>query len=320
MNIVLSFATNMSPERIKAFAYSLREIYSPQECDLVIFTDKTDESLDELAEQLNLTFVFTESQYSLELSKFSKLLIRLTIYPMRWLSKNFSFNQPTKLIFKDLYQSMVKLWGHPQLIRWLYFREFLRLNKKYKKVLISDIKYVIFQDHFFSRLEEDTLYLTEQGLNFGAGHWDTRWYKQAFGMNALEKVKGKPALCCALVAGGRIPVVQFLDSFCAGILDRPVGSTVDQAIFNHCYYSTDFSTNRIQLLKNDGQITFHAINPKQVQEEFNVTENGVVTQNSKLVPIIHGWDRNEAIFEYVSDRYKVPGAYGYKGGFIGKKD
>jgi hypothetical protein len=314
-NVVLSFATNMKADRVKVLAQSLRLIYSPEECDVVIFTNHVDGDLQKMAKDIKINFIYTDNLYTFELGKVSKVLIRSVIYPLRWLSKRIDSLDWGKFLFTDTYPSIVKLWGHPQLVRWLYFRDFLRLNRNYSKVIITDIKDVIFQDPFFHRLEEGKLYLTEQGLDFGPDHWDTRWYKKAYGLQELEKVKGKPALCCAIVAGGHLPVEQFLDYFCSEILNKPVGTTVDQAIFNYCYYSFDFSGVEVELLKNQGNPTLHAIHPQQIQEDFDISEQGIARQDGGLVPIIHGWDRNEKIFDYVASRFGVPGVYGYKGGY-----
>jgi hypothetical protein len=314
-NLILAFATNIKPERVRILAQSLREVYSTKECDVVIYIDKLDHELKYLSQQYSVEFIYTESLYSYDLDNMSKLFSKLIVNTTAWMSKTFNKSSASKFICQGVYPSLIKTWCHPQLIRWIYFRDFLRTHQNYKKVLISDAKDVIFQSSFFDLIDDNELYLTEQSVEYGKDNYDTNWYVGLYGKKELKKVEGLPALCCATVLGGIQPIREYLDAFVEEILQIPFSKYTEQPIFNHVYYSNRKSKNGIRLLKNDGEVVLHATGPRRI-ENFKVSADGVLRKDGQCVPIIHAWDRTETIFNYVSDKFDLQGIRGYAGGYV----
>jgi hypothetical protein len=316
-NLVLAFATNIKSDRLKVLSQSLREVYSPQECDLVIYINKVSDDLASLSQDYSIEWVHTENAYSYDVTSLSKLLSRLLIYSAYILSKVSKFSSSLKFVFQSAYPSLFKLWYHPQIVRWLYYRDYVKNHRNYKKILMADVKDVIFQAPFFDFIDEQYLYGTEQGREYSSSsnNIDTRWYRSAYGSKQLKKIEGKPALCCATVLGGFQPVERFLDDYCSKILEMPLQKATDQAIFNHVFYTQSNSIGITRTFTNSGSPTLHAIGPKAI-EGFKVTDNGVLTKEGSLVPLIHGWDRTKVIFEYVAKKFELDGEKGYAGGYI----
>ena len=202
-NVLLGFATNLSPERIEVLSKTLRSIYSPNECDLVIYTNNVNRELSYIAKEHSVNFLYTPNTYSFSVNKISKLLNRIIINSTNWLAR-YTCNFPSlKIIFYEAYPLLIKLWHHPHFVRWLCYKEFFDTHRNYKKVCISDVKDVAFQAPFFEKLDSSVLHLFEQDVFYGIfdGHnrYDTLWYRDAYGLKELNKIKDKPALCEALL-------------------------------------------------------------------------------------------------------------------------
>ena len=107
-NLVMGFATNIKGERIRAFANTLRKVYSPDQCDLVIYTDNANK-LDEIAKRYSIQFIYTPNVWSLSKSKLKKILNRLLfIYPSKYLSNLFGLSHNN--LFLELYPMVYKLF------------------------------------------------------------------------------------------------------------------------------------------------------------------------------------------------------------------
>lgn len=301
-NLVMGFATNIKGERIRAFANTLRKVYSPDQCDLVIYTDNANK-LDEIAKRYSIQFIYTPNVWSFSKSKIKKILNRLLfIYPSKYLSNLFGPSHNN--LFLEVYPMVYKLWGHPQLVRWLHYQEFFKVNKNYNKVLLSDTRDVVFQDKFFEKINDEYLYFFEQDETYGDDNFDTQWYRNSYGSQALPKVEGKPALCCATVMGNSEIIKNFLNIYCSEILRTPFTRGTDQVIFNYLYYSSLLQPIEVKVYPNSGELVLMPVN-KISLNRFSVESHGIVNTLGELIPVIHGYDRNRDILNYFSNRLEI---------------
>jgi hypothetical protein len=297
-NVVLGFATNLNPERLEVFAKTLRSVYVPHVCDLVIYTNYVDNQLCQIAKKYSVTFLYTPNTYSPSVNKFSKLLNRAILYPTRWLAMS-SQNIPSlKVIFYEMYLQLLKLWHHPHFVRWFSYRDFLKTNPQYKKVFMSDVKDVAFQSPFFDEVDSSDLHFFKQDVQYGGDdYWDTTWYRESYGSKDLKKVVGKPAICIGTIMGSFKGVDAFLEVLCAEILKTPfIG--IEQSIFNHLFYTDAFNNISFEVHENaKGPIL--TITGKS-WNRFKVCPDGVFTVDGKLASVIHMYDRHQETFEYFS--------------------
>jgi len=297
-NLVMGFATNLEPKRIEIFAKTLRRIYPPDECDLVLYVHTVSDELRDLAKKYCINFTYTYNNYTYSVGKFSKAINRCIIYPVKWLAK-LTRNIPSlKVIFYDLYPVLIKLWHHPQIIRFLYYMDFLSANRTYKKIFISDVKDVAFQAPFFNVISDPGLSVFGEDKIFGTAYWNTLWYRTAYGIDELKKIEGKEAFNVGTVLGGFGAVEKFLSLFCGELLKHPFGY-VEQAVFNKLYYSGALNKLPVKAYKNAEILLTIAdpIDPLYIKY-FKVASGGVYNSNGQLIPIIHMYDRNVETLNY----------------------
>ncbi|TAG12823.1 MAG: hypothetical protein EAZ39_29945 [Oscillatoriales cyanobacterium] len=249
-NVVLGFATNLNPERLEVFAKTLRSVYAPQVCDLVICTNNVNNQLCEISKEYSVTFSYTPNTYSFSVNKFSKLLNRSILYPTKWLALSTQNIPSLRIIFYEMYVQLLKLWHHPHFVRWFTYRDFLKTNPQYKKVFMSDVKDVAFQSPFFDEVDSSELHFFKQDVQYGGDdYWDTKWYGDSYGSKALQKVVGKPAICIGTIMGSFKGVDAFLEVLCAEILKTPfIG--IEQSVFNHLFYTDGFNNIPFEVHEN----------------------------------------------------------------------
>ena len=205
--LVLGFATNQDPQAIHTFVKSLRSVYSPEKCDLVLATNSYEEYFRELSAH-QVLFLPTVNNYGSSRGRVTRILRRAILEIMRrpWI--------PAGLgpMANEMYNLLVGLWQHPHFSRWFCYRRFLTLNRSYSEVFLTDVKDVVFQSAFFTG--SNTLSLFDQSQIYGEADCDTNWYLDAFGKEALDKVIGKPAICIGTIMGPHCEILNLVERLC----------------------------------------------------------------------------------------------------------
>jgi hypothetical protein len=302
-NVVLGFATNLVAERVEIFAKTLRQVYSPSECDLVIYTNHVDDELRNLAQDYSIQFLYTPSQYSYEMGKLAKYLSRFLIDVTHFLAKLTRQNPAFKIIFSEAYPLLIELWHHPYFVRWFCYQNFLKTHRNYQKIFLSDVKDVAFQAPFFESLGSDNIHFYNMGIFYGDPTYkeaqvDTDWYREAYGLEASKKVEGQPILNIGTVLGDFQGIELFVNLVCDEILRQPFGR-IEQVILNNLYYTSNlFDSVIAQAQKNAESSVLTLISA--AQEQIEVTDEGIFNLNHQLIPVVHMYNRYSPTMDYFS--------------------
>jgi hypothetical protein len=286
-NLVMGFATNQDEKSIQIFTKSLRRVYSSEECDLVIITNRFEPYFIDLS-SIGVTFSSTTNNYSKHTGTAAKIINRLILYTMR----GFNRSQALRRLIPEISQSyevLLETWHHPHFVRWLAYRRVLELNRHYNYVLLADVKDVVFQAPFFQDISTDRVSLFQQGEVYGKSYWDTKWYKEAWGPKLLEKALGKQALCIGTIAGPHAGVLNLVKEIADFFAREPFGR-IEQAIFNYMVLNDKIRTP-YQIFPNiTGPITTLAN-----EEAYSKTlmQNGIICRatDKQIIPVVHMYDR-----------------------------
>jgi len=285
----MGFATNIKAERIEVFAKTLRQIYRPDECDVVVYTNAAPQDVAAVAERYAVELVYTANNYGPTLGKVSKLLSRAIVYSTKTLAAASRPIAALGPVFGDLYPALLKLWHHPHFVRWFCYQEFLRVHREYDKVLLSDVKDVAFQATFFDFFQVPKLLFFEQDQEYDGENIDSQWYRAAYGEAEFEKVKGSPSLCIGTVLGDRDSIESFVDRIVAEILRRPYGR-IEQTVLNKLHHSDGFQGLPVQAVKNAvGPVL--TLSCYYTESLFALEPRGLRGNDGRIVPIIHMYDR-----------------------------
>lgn len=288
-HLIMGFGTNQTRASLEVFLRSARAIYGPEECDVAIVTN-TVEGVGDLFEETASTAIFTPSTYSPGTSKLSKALNRWFLHTLRLLDRAGLGRRAPEI--HEGYYTLIETWHHPQLCRWFAYRRLLRFAHRYDKILLADIKDVVFQARFFDAVDEGEVQLFEDGEDFRAEGWNGRWYVEAYGAAEHAKVAGLSPICIGTVAGGAVPLAEMIATFCDEIARAPFGK-IEQAIFNRMYRAGAFG-GRVALVPNYAGIVATLAGPA-VESETVLREGRIRAAGSgRLFPVVHMYDRFEA--------------------------
>ena len=286
-NLVMGFGTNQSEHSLEVFCRSLRRIYTPDQCDLVIITNRYEDFFAGFARE-GVHFMGTTSTYKPTTGKFAKAINRIVLNTMRGAMRVKLFEKKMPEIAAS-YPVLVETWHHPQIVRWLAYKRFLTLNRAYGQVFLADVKDVVFQGPIFSGEGADYVSFFEQDEIYGKCYWDTKWYREAWGQAALAKVTGKRSVCIGTVLGPHPAALSFVAEVCTFFELHPFGR-IEQSVVNFLLLN--------DLVRTPYRVVDNIIGPvatlaNDVAHNATVTRDGYIRRvvDGSIIPVVHMYDR-----------------------------
>jgi hypothetical protein len=286
-DLVMGFSTNQDQHSLRLFCDSLRRVYSPEQCDLVIITNRYEEYFSDLARD-GVCFIGTTNTYPGTTNLIGKAFKRIVLSGMRVAGR-------VKLLAESVpeivaaYPVVLETWLLPQFVRWIAYERFLTLNRGYRQVFLSDVRDVVFQAPLFDQEPEDRVTLFEQDERYGNPGCDTQWYRDAWGAEALAKVVGKQAVCIGTILGPQSKVLSMVTEFCAFYRRYPFGG-VEQCIFNYMLHN-DLMRTPYRVVENiRGPVATLA---NDVAHDATEIRDGYVRRaiDGSIIPAVHMYDR-----------------------------
>jgi hypothetical protein len=129
------------------FINSLRQVYSPAECDGVLIVDTPPAEIETTGAKA-MRLVTTANSYphrSTVSRKAKSLFIRV--------ASTVAHAGPSAIARPagTLLRQAMERWHHPHFARWLAYRSFLEEHPDYDQVLLTDVRDVMFQSAFFAK-------------------------------------------------------------------------------------------------------------------------------------------------------------------------
>jgi hypothetical protein len=282
-NLVMGFATNQSAQDLKIFITSLRRVYSPDQCDVVLLVDRAPEGVD-TSGPLAINLVTTTNVYPIrnKIERRAKsLLIRLASAASQATAS--AIAGPAKAALRPA----MERWHHPCFARWLAYRRFLLAHPEYDNVLLTDVRDVLFQRPFFEERTQGVQFF-EQDAVYGVDRCDTDWYREAFGEEGLARVVGRPALCAGTVMGSRDDLVTFIDEFVDWFSVAPFDG-VDQAKLNGLLLQGQ--PRFAYQVNSNGKGPISTLGNQKAAAAIKVVDGQIVNARGAVAPIVHMYDR-----------------------------
>jgi hypothetical protein len=287
-DLVLGFSTNQAEQSVRVFCSSLRRIYTPEQCDLVIITNRYEDYFADLARE-GVYFASTANSYPPTNSKLAKAAKHLILSAMRPAVRSKLFGKMAADIAAT-YPILLETWHHPQCsVRWIAYERFLTLNRGYGQVFLTDVRDVVFQAPLFDREAGDRVCLFDQSETYGNADCDTAWYRDAWGEEALVKVIGKKALNIGTILGPHQVVMSFVSELCAFFEHHPFAG-VDQVLFNYMLLNNLVKTPYRVIENVSGPV---ATLSNHIAHDATVTSDGYVRRaaDGSIIPAVHMYDR-----------------------------
>lgn len=292
----MGFATNQSETSVRIFCYSLRTVYRPAECDIVIITNRHEEYFRELA-RIGVRFEPTPNNYSPKTPQTTRAIRRGILYGFRFLNNRRTWIPE----IADAYRGLLEMSLFPHLARWFAYTRFLSVNKIYQHVCFLDVKDVFFQERFFPVSPEDKVTVFADVDAYGDGLTNDAWYKLAYGGAALARIAGRQAICVGTVLGTQEATVRLLKEFTNFIARSPFGR-IEQAIFNHMLH-TDLFRTKPQVAPNISNSVANLAS-KSAHDSVVILDGQLCrTIDNSVIPIVHMYDRWPEIDQLCKRKY-----------------
>lgn len=175
----------------------------------------------------------------------------------------------------------------------------------YERIMLSDCRDVIVQRDPFLEIERG-LMTGAEGKRIQECKINKGWIAQAYGREKLSELGDKEILCAGVILGMREDVVIYLEEFCREV-ERVVMhkrmtylQNLDQAIHNKILRQD--LDDRTRECGPDGMIsTFGYICKDTISLD---ALEGLIYVNGEVPAIIHQYDRNERVADFVGSLYE----------------
>lgn len=174
-------------------------------------------------------------------------------------------------------------------VRYLHTLDFLETNReRYRNVLLTDVRDVIFQDDPFREPLPGTMtaFLESPHMCYGREPMNDGWLLENYGPEISAALRGQRITCCGTIMGTEAGMIRYLQAFTGEILRlRSVAHGADTSVHNVLVRQT--LAGEIAVAENfEGAVG--TIN----SEAADFKADGLVLNTQqKPVPVLHQYDR-----------------------------
>lgn len=197
-------------------------------------------------------------------------------------------------------------------LRYLLYEKYLRsASRQYDKVLITDVRDVIFQkDPFaFPWAEGVNVTLEDASMRIGTCPYMTRWTSNHLGHAAWTSIAQERISCSGTTVADYESMLAYLEAMRPLLMSFTPAKQMagyDQGVHNHLLYSGAF--NSVSIHDNSGPILtlgYTQGEPECVGNTSGTQTNLPVVLNDAQDPayIVHQYDRKPELFKSVRKKY-----------------
>jgi hypothetical protein len=185
-----------------------------------------------------------------------------------------------------------------------YLRQQTARGKRYRYILLSDVRDVVFQKALFGLPCADLeLHYEAMPPAIGDEPWNTGWIRREFGEEVLAILTGKRISCSGTVTGQLHGIVDYLEKIQSIMLGLPEdirsGSGGDQAVHNYLLHYNFLPYAKV--LDNFERVaTLHFVGGSDLGLS---AEGHVVNPDGSISEIAHQWDRHPHLSNVINAKY-----------------
>lgn len=291
-NLVMGAAYGYTYEQIRPFIESLKEttfkgdicfILSPElKFDVTILTDQ------------GIKFVYAEQFSDLIPNRIIHRRYSKVLYPLHYFIPRVMELLVSKRDKKDrLLGKFLRGFSSIPLSRYFYYYKFLIENTHYEKVLLTDVRDVVFQKDPFSDLGSVKLGFAKENPSYtiASEQVNRKWLTKLYGISFVQQYKNYPVFCSGTTIGSYESIIDYLSlmiKYQAKIIYKVQSHfNYDQAVHNYLII-----TKRIK-----DYISLEPFNSNILTmvlfktEDITINEKEeVVNKDGSVISILHQYD------------------------------
>jgi hypothetical protein len=219
----------------------------------------------------------------------------------------YSYKVITGNINSDYYQTALpcKL-NSPHNRRLFYSEKFISDNPHYNRILMSDIRDVIFQEDPFLTIVNDKLQVAMEDVQIGENEFNNTWVKELMGEAYLENVKYKSVSCCGTIAGDRKGILYYLSYITEIIAEK--GKMLDSG---EKFFFIDQGSHNIFCIEHPHLIHKHTnavgkIFTMSYPAQIILSRDGTfINEKGVTYSLVHQYDRYPFLIDMLRKRNNV---------------
>ncbi len=305
-NLILGLVKGYNFEQIKPFLVSLKKSGYQGDIGFVV-SELSPLTLAALQDYAVNLYPFKEINFIVPfLTKSGKIEIRaLPLYKL--LTKAYFLNRInylwSNLLVKILgalspekefiiKSNITKRFVNTSCVRYpLYYLYLSRYGQNYSKIMLTDVRDVLFQRNPFDFEFEDGLccFLEDEGQTIGSSEGNMAWLRQGFGDRIISQIADKGISCSGTTIGSHASIMRYLEAMVNTLLKlkaHPWG--IDQGVHNYILYQG--LVKNVKFYKNfQGPIlTIHYLNDETLRFD---KQGFLINEDGSIINVLHQYDR-----------------------------
>ncbi|MFX1296180.1 MAG: hypothetical protein ACFFD2_15185, partial [Promethearchaeota archaeon] len=218
--------------------------------------------------------------------------------------QEYPFTKKLSIPYDVLFEKLPKIISVKYLRYILYYLYLFKYGSKYSKVMITDIKDVIFQRNPFDFVFNGGLYcfLENNRSTIKTSPFNSGRILRHFGTEVLEEIGDNHPSCSGTTFGSVLDLMDYLKGMIDLITKIDTKGGGDQGLHNYLVYSGKLKNLKF-IEDNKGSVL--TIGSK-LNREIHFNKAGlVINADGEVFNTIHQYDRHPELFERFLKKYKL---------------
>jgi len=190
---------------------------------------------------------------------------------------SFLIEQEIELIWQISHRdNAMPVYGH----RYYEFLDFLRKEQGVKRIMLTDVRDVIFQGNPFVGCGDESLYVfsEDSSVKLGQCPYNSEWVLNLYGNDILKKISGEIIICSGVTIGGYHNILGYLDLLCNEMSINPQIPIADQGA-HHVLIGFQVS---LSSTTNQGQYTLFTMSAQTGSELIEMEDSLSMMEADRL--------------------------------------
>lgn len=185
--------------------------------------------------------------------------------------------------------------------RYFLYKQFLKHEKAIDRVMLTDVRDVIFQGNPFDVCTDDALYCFEEdkSMTLRSCHYNSNWILQAYGQDVLDALGHKAIICSGVTMGNFRKIREYLEIICKELKRVPAVWGIDQGVHNAAIYTGKFPDAVILANESGCVYTMHHVKPDKIRTD----QDGYIVNRSGVPAVVHQYDRHPRLLSAIQEKY-----------------
>lgn len=203
----------------------------------------------------------------------------------------------------SLKRRLLLFQGMPHVTRYFHYADYLAKHDAFSRVLLSDVRDVVFQsDPFLGWSRGLYLGMENPALTIATEPFDREWIMDAYGEAMLARIGSQQVSCSGVTFGDVNSIKKYIDQILAETLWQPFSKMktriYDQAFHNKLLHEGELADVHLCQPLRSPIATLGCLDPAA----FTLADGFLLNEDGRPAPIVHQYDRHSVLVKAFEQR------------------